>query len=156
MPPKWSCRKNWEVTDFPVGELACMTDCQKREPSANQIPPQSPCWYPLSWRSEFPRCFSRDEIEAITKRFTDENVIREKDDAKVYRGLLQEAPVLVKCFKESNKTFWSMLKILTKIRHRNIMNLVGYCCTGDLAFMVFDFPCKGTIEMNLQRKILLL
>ncbi|PON60087.1 Mitogen-activated protein kinase kinase kinase [Trema orientale] len=152
MPSKESSGRNSKGSYCHVGtELECMTDNEERELSLNQIPPLSPCWYPLSWRSDFPRRFSHDEIEAITKGFSDESVLRDDDDIRVYQGLLQETPVLVKCFKESNRNFWSMLKILTKVRHRNIINLVGYCCTGDLAFMLLDFPCKGSVATSLQR-----
>ncbi|XP_024027859.1 proline-rich receptor-like protein kinase PERK14 [Morus notabilis] len=145
---KGSSRTNFPVADFALGEYT--NYYQRRELCSPLTPPQSPCWYPLSWRNDFPRAFSRDEIEATTNGFSDENVVRDDDDLKVYQGLLQETPVLVKCFKESDKRFWSMLNILTQIRHRNIMNLVGYCCTGDSRFLLLDYPCKGSVAMNLQ------
>ncbi|XP_062114584.1 probable receptor-like serine/threonine-protein kinase At5g57670 [Humulus lupulus] len=143
MTSKDYSKRNWEASD--IHQHRCTTEYQERELSSahHQIPSQSPCWFPLSWRSEFPRCFSRDEIEVMTKGFSVENVIKDDDCMQVFQGLLQEIPVLVKCFKESNKTFWSTLKILNTIRHRNIATLVGYCCSDDLKIMIFDFPCKG-------------
>ncbi|GMN61661.1 hypothetical protein TIFTF001_030742 [Ficus carica] len=146
---KGSFMINFPVTDFTLGE--CTNSYQEKELcAASMIPPKSPCWYPLSWQNDFPRAFSRDEIESMTMGFCDENVVRNEDDFKVYQGLLQDTPVLVKSFKKSDKRFWSMLNILTQIRHRNIMNLVGYCCNNDSKFLLFDHPCKGSVAMNLQ------
>ena len=116
-------------------------------------PPQSPCWYPLSWRTGFPRSFALTELQDITNRFGEENLVLDEDDIKLYKGILQETPVLVRRFSgNDNGQFWSELKILSRVRHRNIMNLVGYCCTGSSMFLLFDYPCMGSLEVNLRRK----
>ncbi|ONI36114.1 hypothetical protein PRUPE_1G570300 [Prunus persica] len=112
--------------------------------------PQSPCCYPMSWRSGFPRAFSHNELEAITNGFADDNISRAPDGVVVYQGILQETSVLVKSYPETNKGFRPILKILSRVHHRNIMNLVGYCSTGASTFMIFDFPCLGNVEMNFQ------
>ncbi|XP_075666558.1 uncharacterized protein LOC142636278 [Castanea sativa] len=48
--------------------------------------PESPCWYPLSWRSGFPRAFDHSELKVITNGFDDYNIFREEDGMKVYHG----------------------------------------------------------------------
>ncbi|XP_062176046.1 protein kinase STUNTED-like [Alnus glutinosa] len=84
--------------------------------SAPLPPPESPCWYPLSWRSGFPRAFDQSELETITNGFADENIVMEADGMKIYQGILQDLFVLVKCFSESDHDrFWSLLKILSSI-----------------------------------------
>lgn len=115
--------------------------------------PQSPCWYPLAWRTGFPRSFTLTELEEITNRFGDENIVLDHGDIKLYDGILQETPVLVQRFSGNDQgKFWSEFKILSRVRHRNIMNLVGYCCTGSCLFLLFDYPCMGSLEVNLRRK----
>ena len=126
--------------------------CELRNKSAPAPYPQNPCCYPLSWRSGFPRAFSYNELEVITNGFADDNITRVVDDITVHQGLLQETPVRVKCLQKTNKGFWSILQILSRVSHRNISNLVGYCSTGVSAFLLFDFPCLGTVDMNLQCK----
>ncbi|XP_050378431.1 protein NSP-INTERACTING KINASE 2-like [Argentina anserina] len=111
---------------------------------------QNPCCYPVSWRTGFPRVFSHSEVEVITNGFADDYVTKELTGVKVYQGILQDTTVIVKCYKEVNKGFWSLLKILSRVYHRNILNLVGYCYTGATAYMVFDFPCLGNLEVNFQ------
>ena len=101
--------------------------------SAALTPPETTpfCWYPLSWRSGFPRAFDMSELETITGGFADGSVVMEADGMKIYQGLLQDMLVYVKCFsKNSDERFWSLLSILSRIRHRNIMHIVGYCCTS--------------------------
>ncbi|XP_057503465.1 probable receptor-like protein kinase At1g80640 [Actinidia eriantha] len=112
-------------------------------------PAQSPCWYPLSWRTGFPRDFSVSELEVMTNGFADENLVKVDSRTKTYRGSFQETPVLVKRFAANDHQFWSVLKILSHVRHRSILNLVGYCCTDASGFLLCDYPCSGTIEMNL-------
>ncbi|KAL6180576.1 hypothetical protein ACLB2K_047237 [Fragaria x ananassa] len=111
---------------------------------------QNPCCYPLSWRTGFPRVFSQKELVVITNGFTDDCVAREEKGMKIYQGILQDTTVLVKAYEEVNKGFWSVLKILSRVCHRNILNLVGYCYTGAAAYLVFDCPCLGNIQMNFQ------
>ncbi|VVA21313.1 PREDICTED: inactive kinase [Prunus dulcis] len=123
---------------------------QLRKKCAPAPHPQSPCCYPMSWRSGFPRAFSHNELEAITNGFADDNISRALDGVVVYQGILQETSVLVKSYPETNKGFRPIVKILSRVYHRNIMNLVGYCSTGASTFLIFDFPCLGNVEMNFQ------
>lgn len=58
--------------------------------------PESPSWYPLSWRSGFPRAFDHSEQQVITNGFDDYNIVREEDGMKVYHGFLQDTP----CFSQ--------------------------------------------------------
>ncbi|CAM8944935.1 unnamed protein product [Rhodiola kirilowii] len=113
------------------------------------ITPKSPSWYPLSWRTGYPRAFSLPEIEAITNGFSDESLLSNDQEIKVYFGTCEETPVLVKCFPSYSETFRSPLAILSQVRHRNIMNVVGYCCTDTEAYYLSDYPFKGTLESNL-------
>ncbi|CAL5379755.1 unnamed protein product [Camellia sinensis] len=111
--------------------------------------PPSPRWYPLSWRTGFPRAFSISELGEITNGFADSNIVVDDHEKKVYKGIYQETRVLIKLFSASDDRFWSLLKILSRVRHRNILNLVGYCCTDASLYLLCDYPCNGTVETNL-------
>ncbi|KAL9667838.1 hypothetical protein QQ045_002207 [Rhodiola kirilowii] len=54
------------------------------------ITPKSPSWYPLSWRIGYPRAFSVPEIEAITNEFSDESLLSNDQEIKVYFGTFEE------------------------------------------------------------------
>ncbi|KAJ7946633.1 Mitogen-activated protein kinase kinase kinase [Quillaja saponaria] len=119
---------------------------EKRDSSSS---PKSPCWYPLSWKSGFPRAFSQSELEVITNSFSDENVMTELNHLKVYQGILEKTPVLVRCFSEDDERVWLMLKILCRVRHCNIMNLVGYCCTGDDSARKLSWKARWYIALEI-------
>ncbi|KAF2319773.1 hypothetical protein GH714_018688 [Hevea brasiliensis] len=148
-PPPGNCTPTDDTT-YTTNQTADNQDgfapSQDGESSARL---QSPCWYPLSWRNGFPRAFTQTELEEITNDFSEDNLIRVEDNIMVYEGIFQETPVVIMSFPESDERFWKMLKILSRVRHRNIANLVGFCCTGTSLFLLFDYPCLGTLELNL-------
>ena len=73
--------------------------------------PQSPCWYPLSWRTAFLRAFTINELEAITNGFAIENLVEEEPevDKQTFEVICQETPVLVKRFAANDDQFWAVL-----------------------------------------------
>ncbi|XVF45257.1 hypothetical protein PTKIN_Ptkin02bG0190700 [Pterospermum kingtungense] len=119
------------------------------EEGESSMPPAAngPLWYPLQWRAGYPREFSQGEIEVITNGFTE--IIFDDGNIKAYEGVLQDTPVLVKSFQDDER-FWSMLTILSRVRHRNIMNMVGYCCTGTNRLLISDYPFLCNVAYNLQ------
>ncbi|KAL9451442.1 hypothetical protein AB3S75_013080 [Citrus x aurantiifolia] len=124
---------------------------QENQPSSASAPtPPSPCWFPLSWRTGYPRAFTLNEVEEITNELSDEHMIEYIDDRKIYHGIFQEIPVIISSFSENDERFWSMLMILSRVRHCNIVNLVGYCCSGANRFLLTDYPCMATLEINLK------
>nr|GMC87824.1 serine/threonine-protein kinase CDG1-like [Ipomoea batatas] len=99
----------------------------------------------------FPRILSIEEIENMTNGYGDEITVvcptREKH--RVYEGIFLGTPVMVKCFPKDNDEFWSVLEIISHVRHHSILGLIGHCCTDESMFLVYDFPCSYTLEMNL-------
>ncbi|KAK8562940.1 hypothetical protein V6N12_011004 [Hibiscus sabdariffa] len=109
--------------------------------------PRGPAWYPLQNRAGYPREFSFGEIEEITNGFSD--IICEEGNNKIYEGVLENTPIIVKSLQDDER-FWSMLTILSRVRHRNIMNIVGYCCSGMNRLLISDYPCLYNFAMKLQ------
>ncbi|GMJ12793.1 hypothetical protein like AT1G55200 [Hibiscus trionum] len=100
--------------------------------------PRGPAWYPLQYRAGYPREFSFGEIEEITNGFSD--IICEEGNLRIFEGVLENTPIIVKSV-QNDERFWSMLSILSRVRHRNIMNIVGYCCSGTNRLLISDYPC---------------
>ncbi|KAL4280953.1 hypothetical protein GQ457_03G002840 [Hibiscus cannabinus] len=109
--------------------------------------PRGPAWYPLQNRPGYPREFSFGEIEEITNGFSD--IICKEGNLKIYEGVLENTPIIVKSLRDDER-FWSMLTILSRVRHRNIMNIVGYCCSGTNRLLISDYPCLYNFAMKLQ------
>ncbi|XVE93229.1 hypothetical protein REPUB_Repub01dG0172400 [Reevesia pubescens] len=144
-----TCSDNHPLNDQKNENMNVVEEGESSIPPCCPCPPVShgPCWYPLQWREGFPRDFSLNEIEVITNGFA--NIIYDTEELKVYEGLLQNTPVIVKSYQDDER-FWSMLMILFRVRHRSIMNIVGYCCTGTNRLLIADFPCFYNVERNLK------
>ncbi|KAL5787422.1 hypothetical protein ACOSP7_004371 [Xanthoceras sorbifolium] len=140
------------ANDPPLENLQTTTDdpteAEAEDSGPEQIP-ESPSWCPLSWRVGFPRAFDLSELEDMTNEFSDNSLIGDWENVTIFLGHYQETPVILKSFQENDERYWSMLMILSRIRHRNIKNLIGYCCTGASRFLLTDYPYFGSVEANL-------
>ncbi|KAK9116801.1 hypothetical protein Sjap_015748 [Stephania japonica] len=94
-----------------------------------------------------------------------EDIIRETEDfdikycigvggyGSVYRALLPSGKVVaLKKFhnweRENltfERSFATEIQVLTKIRHRNIVKLYGFCCHTRCAFLVYEYLEKGSL-----------
>ncbi|GLJ34922.1 hypothetical protein SUGI_0702830 [Cryptomeria japonica] len=80
--------------------------------------------------------FKRDELKRATKGFSKQ--IGKGGFGNVYYGILSDGKrvaikVLSKESRQGEKQWMNELRTLSKLRHRNIMELVGYCIEGDCA-----------------------
>jgi len=88
-----------------------------------------------------------ENIIEATKHFDNEHIIGVGWQGSVYKGELQTGQVVAdkKLHSLQNgemsnvKAFTSELQALTKIRHRNIVRLYGYCFHSRFLFLVYEF-----------------
>lgn len=120
----------------------------------NGTPKSQPnhCWTPLSFQPGFPRSFTVEELESMTSSFSEENVSLGDENLQVYHGTVTDHPIIIKCYSDDDERFYSELAILARVRHRNILSLVGYCCTDDALCLLTDDPCYDSLEAHLRRK----
>ncbi|KAF8013982.1 hypothetical protein BT93_I1752 [Corymbia citriodora subsp. variegata] len=152
MPSKVILQESSSLKHIRIDDALLSNDpiTDNQEDKSITPPPKTRCWYPLTWRTGFPRSFTQSELEVITSGFSKENIVQTLDNVQVYQGQFQETPILVNCFSQNDERFWSMLRILSRVRHRNILSIVGYCFAGSSMFLLFDLPFMGTLEINLQ------
>lgn len=137
--------KEWQTVCRKIDDQAFTADDFLKEPHSPKQTPPIPSSYPLSWRTGFPRAFSLAEIEEMTNGFND---IALKDQHRIiYKGVFEEFRVIVMCFPADDQAV-CLLKIVSRVRHTNILNLVGYCCIGDTIFLLCDCP-KASLELCL-------
>lgn len=134
--------EEWQTVCKKIDDQPFITYEFKEEPDSPKQTPPTPCSYPFLCRTGFPIAFSRGEVEEITNGFN--NISLKDRHRTIYRGVFGECPVIVMCFPADDQVV-SLLKIVYRVRHRNILNLTGYCCTGDSIFFVCDLP-KGSLE----------
>uniref|UniRef100_A0A2P2MWG3 Pto-like kinase OGw family protein n=1 Tax=Rhizophora mucronata TaxID=61149 RepID=A0A2P2MWG3_RHIMU len=94
------------------------------------------------------------EIQAATQSFDTKLLIGEGGFGKVYKGTLGDGTkVAVKRSDLNNgqglPEFQTEVLVLSKIRHRHLVSLIGYCDEGDEMILVYEFMDKGTLRDHL-------
>ncbi|CAL8124918.1 unnamed protein product [Prunus armeniaca] len=106
-----------------------------------------------------PRKFSAREISLATDYFYDGRIIGRGGKGIVYRGVLQDkSAVSIKKFKPDvpsrivSKIFVNEVTILSQIKHRHIVRLLGYCADLGGETLVCEFINNGTLYEHIHEK----
>ncbi|XP_010479696.1 PREDICTED: lysM domain receptor-like kinase 3 [Camelina sativa] len=99
---------------------------------------------------EKPMVFTYEEIRAATDEFSDSNLLGHGNYGSVYFGLLREQEVAVKRMTATKtKEFAAEMKVLCKVHHSNLVELIGYAATVDELFVVYEYVQKGMLKNHL-------
>lgn len=102
-----------------------------------------------------PKKFTYNELFRATSRFAEEEKLGEGGFGGVYRGWLRETGsyVAVKRVsqgsKQGLKEYVSEVKIISQLRHRNLVQLVGWCHEKGELLLVYDFMQNGSLDFHL-------
>ncbi|KAJ8630976.1 hypothetical protein MRB53_024299 [Persea americana] len=91
------------------------------------------------------------ELEASTNGFADENVIGEGGYGIVYKGVLEDnTQVAVKNLLnnrgQAEKEFKVEVETIGRVRHKNLVRLLGYCAEGAYRMLVYEYVDNGNLE----------
>ncbi|CAD5174868.1 protein kinase STUNTED-like isoform X1 [Musa acuminata AAA Group] len=99
------------------------------------------------------RWFRYDELHRSTNQFCSGNMIGKGGNSQVYRGCLangqQVAIKLSKLSEEASTNFLLEVDIITKLEHKLIVPLIGFCIEDNTLISVYDYFPKGNLEENL-------
>ncbi|RCV09405.1 hypothetical protein SETIT_2G025400v2 [Setaria italica] len=108
------------------------------------------------WESEFgPHRFAYKDLFHATKGFKDKHLLGAGGFGMVYRGELQKSRVEVAVKKVSHgskqgmKEFIAEIVSIGRIRHRNLVQLLGYCRRKDELILVYDYMSNGSLDKYL-------
>nr|GMD30924.1 putative receptor-like protein kinase At4g00960 [Ipomoea batatas] len=90
-------------------------------------------------------------IQNATNNFSEINKIGEGGFGAIYKGTLEDGQqVAVKrLFKElrkDNLEFKNEVALMTKLQHRNLVRLLGYCQEGKDMVLVYEFAPNGGLD----------
>ncbi|KAL7155041.1 hypothetical protein ABFS83_03G047100 [Erythranthe nasuta] len=91
------------------------------------------------------------ELEESTNGFADENVIGEGGYGIVYRGVLDDnSTVAVKNLLnnrgQAEREFKVEVEAIGRVRHKNLVRLLGYCAEGTHRILVYEYVNNGNLE----------
>ncbi|XP_042417417.1 probable receptor-like serine/threonine-protein kinase At4g34500 [Zingiber officinale] len=97
------------------------------------------------------RWYTLAELEAATAGFNSENVIGEGGYGIVYRGVLPDLSIvavknLLNNKGQAEKEFKVEVEAIGKVRHKNLVGLIGYCAEGAKRMLVYEYIDNGTLE----------
>ncbi|KAG0503969.1 hypothetical protein HPP92_004041 [Vanilla planifolia] len=102
------------------------------------------------------RFLSYRELMQATSNFSSDKIIGKGGSSTVYLGCLDDGKkVAVKILKPSVdvlKDFLPEIEIITKLHHKNIISLYGFCAENQHLALVYDFLSRGSLEDNLLDK----
>ncbi|OQU83089.1 hypothetical protein SORBI_3005G075400 [Sorghum bicolor] len=111
-------------------------------------------------RVKGPRPFEYNELAAATNNFSDENKLGQGGFGPVYRGFLTDPDrhVAVKVLSadsswQGHKEFEAEVKVLTQLRHRNIVELVGWCDSNEGLLLVYELMAQGSLDKHLHNPV---
>ncbi|KAK6156439.1 hypothetical protein DH2020_010687 [Rehmannia glutinosa] len=103
------------------------------------------------------RWFSYDELKKCTNNFSESNQIGSGGYGKVYRGLLLDGQVVaVKRAEQGSMQggleFKTEIELLSRVHHKNLVGLVGFCFEQGEQMLVYEFMANGTLRESLSGK----
>jgi hypothetical protein len=101
--------------------------------------------------------FSYEEVMEITNGFSRQNVIGEGGFGYVYKGRLPDGrEVAVKQLKagsgQGEREFRAEVEIISRVHHRYLVSLVGYCISEQQRLLIYEFVPNKTLEHHLHGK----
>ncbi|KAJ4842932.1 hypothetical protein Tsubulata_026106 [Turnera subulata] len=98
--------------------------------------------------------FSYEELMELTNGFSRQNIIGEGGFGCVYKGTMQDGKmVAVKQLKvgsgQGDREFKAEVEIISRVHHRHLVSLVGYCISNNQRLLIYDFVPNKTLEHHL-------
>ncbi|CAL5064805.1 unnamed protein product [Urochloa decumbens] len=109
-----------------------------------------------------PKRFEYGQLAVATRGFSEEEKLGEGGFGAVYRGFLKELDLHVaikrvsRGSEQGRKEYTSEVKIISRLRHRNLVQLIGWCHEGRELLLVYELMPNGSLNTHLYNPTILL
>lgn len=102
-------------------------------------------------------CFTYEELVQATNGLAAHNVLGEGGFGCVYKGVLTDGrEVAVKQLKigggQGEREFKAEVEIISRVHHRHLVSLVGYCISEHQRLLVYEYVPNNTLYYHLHGK----
>ncbi|XP_028786510.1 cysteine-rich receptor-like protein kinase 26, partial [Neltuma alba] len=103
------------------------------------------------------KVFSYETLVSATKNFNPNHKLGEGGFGPVYKGKLEDGrEIAVKKLSvrsnQGKKEFVNEAKLLARVQHRNVVNLLGYCVFGSEKLLVYEYVPHESLDKILFSK----
>ncbi|KAJ4776663.1 Protein NSP-INTERACTING KINASE 2 [Rhynchospora pubera] len=153
----WYRRRKQKIgSSLEISDSRLSTD-QLKEPTRKSSFPLVSVEYNTSWDmnnlSDSHR-FNLEEVEFATQYFSEVNLLGKSIYmGSTYKGILRDGAVVAvrsinrSSCKQEEAEFLKGLKVLTLLRHENVLRLRGFCCSRGRGecFLIYDYAANGSL-----------
>ncbi|PPD95218.1 hypothetical protein GOBAR_DD07757 [Gossypium barbadense] len=106
-------------------------------------------------RGAGPRRFSFKDLESATNNFSEGRKLGEGGFGAVYRGYLIDLDIEIavkrisRGSKQGKKEYATEVKVISQSRHRNLVQLIGWCHDKRELLLVYEFMPNGSLDSHL-------
>ncbi|GKV16858.1 hypothetical protein SLEP1_g27432 [Rubroshorea leprosula] len=98
--------------------------------------------------------FTYNELVQATNGFSEQNLLGEGGFGCVYKGVLTDGrEVAVKQLKigggQGEREFRAEVEIISRVHHRHLVSLVGYCISEHQRLLIYDYLPNNTLHYHL-------
>ncbi|CAA2981805.1 pto-interacting 1 [Olea europaea subsp. europaea] len=91
-----------------------------------------------------------DELKEITDNFGSDSLIGEGSYGRVYYGILKNgrAAAIKKldASKQPDDEFLAQISMVSRLKHENFVELLGYCVDGNQRVLAYEFASNGSLH----------
>lgn len=101
---------------------------------------------------------SYESLKQATNNFSDANILGKGGFGVVYRGDINDIPIAVKkgtsdaMGLKGKEEFYAEIEMFKKVKHRNLVALLGHCVEGNERLLAYEFMPEGTLGQHLFRQ----
>ncbi|XP_062189320.1 proline-rich receptor-like protein kinase PERK1 [Phragmites australis] len=126
------------------------SDCASNYSGGESHPPLSPGTALSFSRSTF----TYEQLMVATDGFSDANLLGQGGFGYVHKGVLPNGTeVAVKQLRDGSgqgeREFQAEVEIISRVHHKHLVSLVGYCISGGNRLLVYEFVPNNTLEFHL-------
>ncbi|XP_023524889.1 lysM domain receptor-like kinase 3 [Cucurbita pepo subsp. pepo] len=135
------------------GRYICCSSADWKQPSMESSDNQSAIPKAIEsnvFNVDKPVVFSCEEIFSTTDGFSESSLLGHGTYGSVYHGILRDQEVAIKRMTATKtKEFLAEMKVLCKVHHANLVELIGYAASEAELFLIYEYAQKGPLKSHL-------